>query len=167
MTVLSQKVAVKNAITQVLTEAGIHFDDNSNFKSLMTKELRAQVNAILFAGFRAGTIELKKEKSDKDLKEYVSGLQANWLKKDKTMTAGVAYVPQNPGSRTGSNDDQIKALRNLLKTVHSPKEREEIQGYINDRLETLSAAKPKSSKQVVVDYSALPESIRSKYTTQA
>ena len=86
--VISQKEAVKSAISQVLTEAGVKFDESSNFKDLLTREHRAQVNNILFEGFRSGSIALKKEKSDSELKEYVSGLVSNWLKKDTSLPGG-------------------------------------------------------------------------------
>jgi hypothetical protein len=156
--VISQKDAVKSAITQVLTEAGVKFDDNSNFKDLLTREHRAQVNQILFEGFRSGSIAIKKEKSDPELKEYVSGLVSNWLKKDTTLSGGVAYVVKNPGSRTGSTDPQIKALRALMKM--KPEQSEEIQGYIDARLELINASKPSKTKTVKVDVEALPEALR-------
>lgn len=156
--VISQKEAVKSAISQVLTEAGVKFDDNSNFKDILTREYRAQVNQILFEGFRAGTITLKKEKSDSELKEYVSGLVSNWLKKDMSLSGGVAYVVKNPGSRAGSTDPQIKALRALMKM--KPDQATEIQGYIDARLETINASKPTKTKTVKVDVEALPEALR-------
>ena len=67
-----------------------------------TKEQRAQVNNILFQGFRAETIELDRTYNDSELKAYVSGLQSNWLRKDSRLNGGIKYVPKNPGSRAGS-----------------------------------------------------------------
>lgn len=167
MSTMTQKEAVRSAISQVLSEAGIRFDETTNVKSLMTKELRGQVNQILFEGFRSGTIALKGEKSDKELRDYVSGLQSNWLNKDTSLTGGVKYVTQNPGSRTGSSDPQVKALRALMSNASSPSEVEELQGYIDSRLAEIQASKPTKKKEVTVNFDALPESIRTKYSTQA
>jgi hypothetical protein len=127
----------------------------------MTKEMRAQVNQILFEGFRAGTIEIDAEKSDKDLKQYVSGLQSNWLNKDDRLTAGVKYVAKNPGSRTGTTDPQVKALRALLSKATDESEKEEIQGYLDSRLEAIGQTK--KAKTVEVNFDDLPAELRAKY----
>lgn len=165
--VVSQKEAVRSAISQVLSEAGVRFDETTNVKSLMTKELRSQVNHILFEGFRSGTIALKGEKTDKELRDYVSGLQSNWLNKDTSLTGGVKYVAQNPGSRTGSTDAQIKALRALMSNTTDASEIAELQGYIDARIAEIEVTKPSKKKEVVVNFDALPESLRVKYSTQA
>lgn len=165
--VLSQKEAVRNALTKVLIEAGIKFDEGSNFKELMTKELRSQVNQILFEGFRSGVIAIKGEKTDKQLKDYVSGLQSNWLNKDTAITGGVAYVTKNPGSRVGGTDPQVKALRALIKMATTSAEIAELQSYVDARLNTIEAAKPVKAKQVTVDFDSLPAELQAKYSTQA
>lgn len=158
----SQKDAVFNAIKSVLEEANVAFEEGSNVGSLMTKELRAQVNSTLVEGFKSGSIELDSAKSDKELKAYASGLQSNWLKKDKRLNGGIAYMPKNPGSRVGQSDPQIKALRALLSTKTDPAEIKEIQGYIDQRLEVL--ASQKKAKNVSVDFNALPEELQNKYS---
>lgn len=158
----SQKDAVFNAIKSVLEANNIHFEEGSSAGSLMTKELRAEVNSTLVEGFQSGSIELDSPKTEKELKAYASGLQSNWLKKDKRLNGGVAYMPKNPGSRTGQNDPQIKALRALLSTKTDPAEIEEIQGYIDQRLEVLAANK--KTKSVTVDFTALPEELQTKYS---
>jgi hypothetical protein len=116
-----------------------------------SKEQRASVNQILFEGFKAGTIELDREYTDTELKAYVSGLQSNWLRKDKRLNGNVQYVAKNPGSRTGSSDTQIKAMRALLATKTDVTERAEIQSFIDKRL-----AEIKPAKSVEIDISALP-----------
>jgi hypothetical protein len=165
--VVSQKEAVRSAISQVLSEAGVRFDETTNVKSLMTKELRSQVNQILFEGFRSGAVVLKGEKTDKELRDYVSGLQSNWLNKDTSLTGGVKYIAKNPGSRVGSTDAQIKALRALMANTTVQSEIEELQGYIDTRLAEIEAVRPSKKKEVKVNFDALPESIRTKYSTQA
>ena len=161
--VLSQKEAVRSALTQVLTEVGIVVGEGSNFKEVMTKEYRAQVNQILFQGFRAGTIALKSEKTDQELKDYVSGLQSNWLNKDKAINGGVVHMAMNPGSRTGSTDSQIKALRSLLKISTDPTDKVELQGYIAARLLEIDVAKPTKARVVKIDFDSLPVELQAKY----
>jgi hypothetical protein len=89
------------------------------------------------------------------LKSYVSGLQSNWLRKDKRLNGGVQYVAKNPGSRTGSTDAQVKAMRVLLATKVDPADRAEIQSFIDKRL-----AEIKPTKTVAIDVNALPEGLR-------
>jgi hypothetical protein len=126
MVKMNQKEAVFNAVTNTCEPTGDnHYEP--------TKDERAVINQILFEGFRNETIELDREYSDSELKSYVSGLQSNWLRKDKRLNGGVQYVAKNPGSRAGSGDPQIKALRLLLSTKSDPVARAEIQKAIDAR----------------------------------
>lgn len=126
-----------DAVYQALVNVCGEFDG----KCEPTKEQRASVKQILFDGFKAGSIVLNKEYTDEQLSEYIPGLISNWLRKDKRLNGGVQYVPTNPGSRTGSSDPQIKAMRALLTTKSDPSERAEIQGFIDARVATLKPAK--------------------------
>lgn len=119
-----------------------------------TKDQRASINLILFEGFRAGKIELDREYTDSELKAYVSGLQSNWLRKDPRLNGGVKYEAKNPGSRTGSTDPQVKAMRILLSTKTDPTERAEIQAFIDKRLAEL---KPKT---VTLNIDDVPAELR-------
>lgn len=153
MSKMSQKEAVFQAVTNVCGTADSYAP---------TKEQRAQVNAILFEGFRSGTIELEKsEISDSDLKSYVSGLQSNWLRKDKRLNGNVAYVAKNPGSRAGSGDPQLKAMRALISTLTTDEEKAEVQAYIDARVSDINATK---TKKVTVDFSALPADLAAKFS---
>lgn len=154
----SQKAAVYNAITSVLHNEGIHFEDGMNIQSVMTKELRGQVNNILVEGFKAGTIELDKEFDESALKAYVSGLQSNWLRKDKRFNGGVAYVAKNPGSRQGSSDPMLKNLRALRSTLTEPSDIAEVESHIQARL-----AEIKPTKSVSIDFSSLPAELQAKF----
>jgi hypothetical protein len=156
----SQKEAVYAAVVNVLAEHGIKFEDGMDVAPLMTRERRAQVNQILFEGFRSGSIELNREFTDSELAAYVSGLQSNWIRKDKRLNGGVQYVAKNPGSRAGSSDPQIKALRALLSTLTSEEERAEVQSYIDARLKEIAASK---AKPVSIDFSSLPADLRHKF----
>jgi hypothetical protein len=125
----------------------------------ISKEQRAQVNAILFEGFKAGRIELEREYTDSDLKSYVSGLQSNWIRKDKRLNGGVQYQAKNPGSRAGSTDPQLKAMRALLTTLDSAEDRAEVQKHIDAKVAELQAAKQAKT----VDFSALPADLQAKF----
>lgn len=163
MTKMNQKEAVFQAVNQVLTESNVIIDFGESYKSRMTKEHRAQVNAILFQGFKAGEIELTKEYTDSQLKEYVSGLQTNWLNKDTRLNGGTKHVAKNPGSRAGSSDPQIKALKALMSTKNDAEEIAEIQAYIDARQSELNVGK---TKTVNVNFDDLPEELKAKYSAK-
>jgi hypothetical protein len=143
MTKLNQKEAVFQALVNVCGEQEVYNP---------SKEQRASVNQILFEGFRAGTIELDRTYTDPELKAYVSGLQSNWLRKDKRLNGNIAYVAKNPGSRKGSTDPQVKAMRTLLSTKTDPSEREEIQSFIDKRVGEIKPAK----KHAEINFNDLP-----------
>lgn len=154
MSKVNQKEAVFNALVHVM---GAEFPDSGPVTP--TKEQRAQVNLILFQGFRAGEIELDREFTDTELKAYVSGLQSNWLRKDKRLNGGIVYVAKNPGSRAGVGDSKLKALRALLKTQVDPTKINEINQYIDRRMAEISATK---AKTVEVNVDDLPAELRAK-----
>ena len=159
---MNQKTAVYNAITDVLARAGIDFTDGMNIKDLMTKERRAIVNAVLIEGFTDGTIELDREYSDSELKTYVSGLQSNWIKKDKRFNGGVKHVAANPGSRAGASDQSlVNAKRLLAELQNDPKSSADdvsmVEEFIAERTAAIAAEK---AKTVSVDFSKLPEALR-------
>ena len=153
MSKMTQKEAVFVAICNVTNHSG-------DGAVVISKEQRAQVNMILFEGFKAGTIEMDTEKSDSDLKGYVSGLQSNWIRKDKRLNGGVQYSAKNPGSRAGSADPALKAMRTLLSTLSTPEEKAEVQAYIDSRVSELAIAK----QATIVDFSALPADLQAKYS---
>ena len=137
---MTQKAAVFAAVCNVF---GVTSFDA---KVEPTKEERAQVNEILFAGFQEGKIAYDGElPSDSELKSYVSGLQSNWLRKDSRLNGNVKYVAKNPGSRAGSTDPQVKAMRQLLATKTDTSERAEIQSFIDKRLAEIKPASTKAA----------------------
>jgi hypothetical protein len=138
----TQKEAVYSAVTSVLNEAGVSVNEGDNFANSLNRELRAQVTTILVEGFQSGSIALEKSfDNESDLRTYCSGLTSNWLRKDKRLNGGVAYVAKNPGSRVGSSDPQIKAMRVLLSTQEDPAKRAEIQAFIDKRVAELKPSK--------------------------
>jgi len=158
-TKMNQKSAVYAAVTSVLKEHGIVFEDGLNISGVMTRELRGAVNAILVEGFRAGGIELDREYTESELKAYVSGLQSNWLRKDKRFNGGTQYVAKNPGSRAGSGDSMLKNLRALRSTLSDPSDIAEVDGHIASRIAELNVSKV----QTTVDFSALPADLQAKF----
>jgi hypothetical protein len=147
MNKMSQKEAVYQAVTNVCGVTDSAYEP--------TREQRASVNQILFEGFRSGGIQCETEFNDAELKSYVSGLQSNWLRKDTRLNGGVKYVAKNPGSRTGSTDPQIKALRILMSTKTDPSEVAEIQAFIDKRLAEL-----KPAKSVTLNVEDVPAELR-------
>lgn len=140
--VMTQDEAVFQAITNVCGEQEGKYEP--------TKEERAQITEILVEAFKAGKIALKdtpanaeKLADDAKLRSYCSGLQSNWLRKDTRLNGGVKYVPKNPGSRAGSTDPQIKAMRTLLQTRTdlSTEDRAEIQAAIARRVAEIKPVK--------------------------
>jgi hypothetical protein len=157
----TQKEAVYSAITNTLAEKGIHFEEGSDVSSLISRDIRAQVNLILLEGFIAGTIELDQVYTEPQLKAYTSSVQSNWIRKDKRLNGNVTYTAKNPGSRAGSGDSSLKAMRLLLQTEGlSEEDKIEIQSEIDKRVTELNVVK---AKKVTVNFEALPESLRAKF----
>ena len=161
MSKITQKEAVFNAVTSVLNENNVEVSEGTDINTLMNKELRSQVNTILFEGFRSETIELDRQFTDSDLKGYVSGLQSNWLRKDKRLNGGIQYIAKNPGSRAGSGDPSLKAMRTLMSTLTTDSDKAEVQSHIDARLSEIQVSKAKS---VTIDYSVLPADLAAKFS---
>lgn len=158
MSKISQKDAVYSAITSVFSENHIAFSEGSNVQSMITGEIRSQVSQVLFAGFKSGSIEITGTgHSDDKLKNYVSGLISNWVRKDKRLNGGSKYSAKSPGSRVGSSDASLKAMRALLSTLTSDSDKKEVQSAINTRVTELQASKVKIS----IDTESLPTALKS------
>jgi hypothetical protein len=156
--VVSQKEAVFSAVSRVLSENGVTVNEGDSVSIHLNRELRSQITNILVEGFNAGTIALDKTfASESDLRTYCSGLTSNWLRKDTRLNGGTKYVAQNPGSRVGSGDASLKAMRALLSTKTDPAEQAEIQAFIDTRVAEIKATR-KSAKEI--DISALPEELK-------
>jgi hypothetical protein len=166
MTKLKQVDAVYQATVKVLTENGVKFEDHTvDVDTILTDEMRASINMVLCAGFTSGSIDLKDTPSNqakladpKLLKSYVSGLISNWYGKDKRLNGNVDHEIKNPGSRAFSSDPQLKSLRALL--AMKPHAAEEIQGYIDARIATLTAERAPKAKAIKVDVDNLPEELK-------
>src|SRR6188508_3454253 len=104
---MNQKEGVFEAVCAVVGEISGKVELNDTQK--------AQVKAILFTEFKAGNIEYKGGvPDDTELNKYLGGLLNNWLRKDTRLNGGGKYVTKKPGSRAGSGDAQLQAMRQLL-----------------------------------------------------
>ena len=101
-----------------------------------TTEQKQEVYGTLLTMFQSGEVtKASGGTDDASLMKYIPGLV------------------NNPGSRTGSGDESIKAMRALLSGTTDPAVKNQIQTLIDARLEEL---KPKA----VINVDALPEALR-------
>lgn len=152
--VKSQKEAVFSAIVEIL-------GDVSGVVELTTEQRKEVISSIM-GGFANGTVELSSEAStkydtDAKLKSYTQGLVSNWLRKDTRLNGGAKHITKNPGSRAGSGDDTVKALRALRSTLTDADQIAEIDSEIAQRVSALKASKvPK----VTINADLIPENLR-------
>ena len=156
---MNQREAVFNAVTSVFKDNDVQFEEGMNAGELLTKEMRSDVIGIIVSGINEGTVEFSENaqtKYDTDQKKraYTSGLVSNWLRKDKKLNGGIAYKPKNPGSRVGSADPKLKALRQLKKQFDGvdAEKAAEIQTHIDNRVSEIQAEK---AKNIEIDLSVL------------
>lgn len=164
MSKVTQRSAVFSAICAVMEKHGISYTKATDYGQLLhgRKDIKSEVNDMLCAGFEAGEIDLSEPfETPAKLKSYTSGLISNWLRKDPELNGGTKYVPVNPGSRVGSTDPQMKALKILLQQTVDEADREEIQGFIDIRATELNAGKTKHKE---VDFSVLPDALKAKFS---
>jgi hypothetical protein len=148
---MNQREGVFAAVSEVVGEV--------TGKVELTDPQKDQVYAILTRMFQANEIEYKGGCPDSTkLKKYIPGLVNNWLRKDPALNGNTKYVAKKPGSRAGSGDEQLKAMRGLLAMTTDPEARKQIEAEITARVAEL---KPK----VIVNIEALPPALR-KFVTQ-
>lgn len=167
----NQRQAVFMATLAVLSSANVEFVPGTTvIHDVMTKELKNQIVDSVCSMFLKGEVTFKESESNdakladpKELKKYVSGLVTNWHNKDKALNAGAKYETKNPGSRAGSQDEQIKEMKNLQKVLEAAGNTEgaaQVAQAITARLELLKAESTAKSLPKV-DISKLPEHLRS------
>jgi hypothetical protein len=147
---LNQKEAVYAAILSV--------KGSIDGRVTLSKEETNQVVSMLVDGFKSGKISLNKSYTDAELRKYTVGLVNNWLRKDNRLNGGEKYVAKNPGSRTGSSDEQLKALKALRSMLTDPAEIAEVDSYIERRTQEIVAERVKKSIEKI-NPQALPESL--------
>lgn len=164
---MKQRDAVYSAVTSVLSDAGVHFEDGMDVAPMLTKEYRGAVQAIVVEGFTSGKIAFEDSEANREklsnpakLNAYVSGLISNWVRKDKRLNGNSSYVAKNPGSRTGSSDEQLKTLRALKKQFAGTDKEAIIEAQITKRVGELRAEKAKTTELSAEQLAALPADIR-------
>lgn len=152
--VVSQKEAVFSAITEVL--------GNFSGSAELSTEQRKEVISSIMSGFASGAVELSAEAASKydtdaKLKSYTQGLVSNWLRKDVRLNGGSKYETKNPGSRAGSGDDTVKALRALRSTLTNADQISEVEAEIATRVATFKASK---MPKIEINAELIPENLR-------
>ena len=153
---MKQREAVFNAVKNVMGEQDGAYDPS--------KEQRAQIINIVTEGILANEVDFSDQAKAKydtpeKVKSYTSGMVSNWLRKDKRLNGGETYKPKNPGSRTGSQDEEVKNLKALLKSGTLDSDGEQIvQARLDERIKEIKAEKSK----VEINFDALdPELLAS------
>ena len=159
---MNQRQATVSAIVSVLAERGYHYEFNgeTHVSEVLTRADIEKVKEILVSGFNTGKIEMSNEGRSKyinkpELRNYISGLVNNWIRKAPEFNGGNKYEAKNPGSRAGSGDDQLKEMKKLLSVTTDPRAKTLIEQAINSRIAEL-----KADNQVEIDISKLPEELR-------
>lgn len=153
---MKQNDAVFQAVCQVLGADG--FDGAVE----LGENERKEVVTIVTAGILSGHVDFSAEARSKydtesKVRTYVVGMVSNHLRKDKRMNGGVKYETRNPGSRAGSGDDTLRALKALRSTLTSDSDIAQIDEAINARMQELQAAK---AKKIEINVEALPAEFR-------
>lgn len=155
---MNQRDATCNTLIAVLEDRGVVYELNgpTSINSILTTEDKKNVRAILSAMFLSGQIDFKNPEAltdDKYLKDYVSGLVNNWIRKAPEFNGNAKYEAKNPGSR--SSDEMIKELKKVLMIVTTDEDRAAVQAAIDAR-----QAEIKPVASVTIDTSKLPEYLR-------
>jgi hypothetical protein len=151
-----QNDAVFAAVCQVLGQDG--FDGAVE----LSKDQRDSVISMVTTGIMSGSVDFSAEAKAKHdteakIKSYTTGMVSNHLRKDKRLNGGEKYQTKNPGSRAGSSDEQLKALRALKTTLTTSDDIQAVDKAIATRLAEIQITK---TKTVEINVSALPEAFR-------
>ena len=120
----------------------------------LRKDELERVHKLVFTAFKQGICEKKSGgQDDESLAKYIPGLVNNWLRKDTRLNGGTKYTAKNPGSRSGSGDESVRAMKTLLSMTEDPEAKAAIQLEIAKRIAEI---KPK----VELNVEALPPSLR-------
>ena len=145
MTTMTQGEAVFQAVIKTMGERDGKYEPS--------KDQLDAIHEEVFGFFTRGETVHSKNPSPDELKKYIPGLVNNWLRKDLRLNGGTAYVTKRPGSRSGSGDESIKAMRTLLAMTSDPSAKQAIQTEIDKRMQEL---KPTP----VIDVDKIPENLR-------
>jgi len=158
---MNQRDATCNALIAVLSDRGVSYELNgpTPISEVLTPDDKTKVRAMLFTSFRKGDIDFKspeKLSDDKYLKDYISGLVNNWIRKAPEFNCDMTYQAKNPGSRAGSGDEMIREMKKLLSVTSDPEAKQVIAEAITRRQAEI---KPTT---VTVNVDVLPAELRAK-----
>ena len=160
---MKQVDAVHASVTAILEQDDRinQLNEGTPAKELLTDAEKYDIKEQLVSGLMEGDIvfsDVAKAKHDtpQKVKSYVNGLLLNHLNKDKRLNGGVKYTAKNPGSKTGTRDEKLKALKQLL-SVTPESQRSVVEEAIEQRMQEIAAEK---AKQVVIDVDMIPEELR-------
>ena len=142
---ITQGEAVFQAVTSTMGEQDGAYQP--------TKAQLEQIHETVLGFFQVGECVHSKNPSEAELRKYIPGLVNNWLRKDTRLNGGTKYVAKRPGSRSGSGDESVKAMRTLLSMTSDPSAKQAIQQEIDKRIAELRPAP-------TVNVDALPEALR-------
>ena len=157
---VNQKTAVTNAVLSLFPN--YEMGGEVKLSTQLNKESKDEIKSIVFAGFQANEISMSAEATAKysgdeaGLKKYSNGLVDNWLRKNPDFNAGEKYEIKNKGSRAGSGDETVRALRALKKTTTDSEVLTEIETALQARLAEIRPAKA----AVQINVEALPEHLK-------
>jgi len=110
---MNQREATVNCILSVLEERGVEYELNgpTPINEVLTPDDKKNVRSILFTMFRQGKVDFRdisKLSDDKYMKDYISGLTNNWIRKAPEFNSNAKYQAANPGSRAGTTMSKLK-----------------------------------------------------------
>jgi hypothetical protein len=152
---MKQNDAVFQAVKEVLGQ------DSFSSAVMLTKDQRATVIDVVTAAIMNGSVDFSAEAKLKHdtpakVKTYTTGMVSNHLRKDKRLNGGTKYEIKKPGSRAGSGDAALKAMKTLRDTLTDEAQIAAVDEAIEKRTAELATAK----KKVEIDVELLPESLR-------
>ena len=146
---MNQREAVYEATVSII---GKEFEDGMNchewFKA--RPALKEKLVANLAASLDKGDWSIKKEQEN--IKTYITGLIANYFRKDINLNGGDKYVPATTGTRTSNK--QIKAMRGLLKKFA---EGSDEHARLTKGIEAAVAVERAKKLEATIDVENLPE----------
>lgn len=150
---MTQNEAVFQAVLAVFGNNG-QLDGAVPETGKWSDDQKKGVYAHLMTGFKSGAwVKNSGGQGEAEVMKYIPGLVNNHVRKDKRLNGGVEYEAKRPGSRAGTGDESVKAMRQLLALTTDASAKQAIQAEIDKRVESL---KPKT----VIDAAKLPESLR-------
>lgn len=145
---MTQNEAVFQAVKSVFG------NDSVSETGKWSDEQKRQVYAALMTSFKSGGWTKNSGGTDEaSVMKYIPGLVNNHVRKDTRLNGGIKYETKRPGSRAGSGDEAVRAMRQLLAATTDVDAKRAIQVEIDKRLAEL---KPKQE----INAAALPENLR-------